>query len=209
MTRGWTLVLPVKDAGRAKSRLDLEDAVRARLALSFALDTTRAALRARRVEEVVVVTSGNQLEAFRSLGATAVLEPPAPGLLRAVRSGIDAIRRPARVGVMLADLPALRSHELDAALRLAAQHDRAMVPDAEGTGTVLVTARRGVAHRLKFGADSRRLHRAAGYREIAVAQTSGLRNDVDDREALMRSKRLGWGVSTLEAFGETVSGERL
>ncbi len=99
---------------------------------------------------------------------------------------------PGAVAVLLGDLPALRPNELGAALRAAERHERAMVPDAAGTGTTLITSLRGECHSPAFGPGSRAAHRAAGYVEVDLPRSSGLRSDVDTREDLSAlAERLG------------------
>ena len=102
--------------------------------------------------------------------------------------------------MLLGDLPALRAAELDAALDAAALHDRAFVPDAERTGTVLITARAGISHVPAFGPDSAARHARTGYTRLEVPPDSGLRCDVDTLDSLARlGARVG--AHTLSALG--------
>jgi 2-phospho-L-lactate guanylyltransferase len=192
-------VIPVKGASLGKSRLELPDDLRADLALAFALDTVRAALTAPSVREVVVVAPRDHRGDFSGPGLHAV-EDRGEGLLPALGRGAAAVRD-GRLGraFLLGDLPALRGHELEAALRAAARFPRAMVPDA-GTGTVLTTARAGIAHRPRFGPGSRRAHRRAGYIELRVPRSWGLANDVDTVEDLGAVRIIGLGPATSAAL---------
>lgn len=207
MTSGsWAVVVPVK--GRhGKSRLAVPDALRAQLARAFALDTVRAVAETGSVREIVVVAAdGGEAGAFGALGARLVRDPGA-GLLAALGTGLHAVRD-RRLGraLLLGDLPALRSAELAAALAAAARLPRAMVPDT-GTGTVLVTARAGVAHRPRFGPGSGAAHRRAGYVELALPRDWGLRNDVDTLADLARARSLGLGSATtgvLRSAGQVI-----
>jgi 2-phospho-L-lactate guanylyltransferase len=189
----WTVVIPVKGTPDAKSRLGASPA----LARAIALDTVAAAASvpelacpeevawrpSRRVEgahvglDVIVVTSPSAAPDFESLGAT-VIPDTATNLNSAIALGIAAAGD-GPVAVLLGDLPALQPAELAAALKLAAGHPLAMVPDADNTGTVLITALRAADHAPAFGVDSRTLHRAAGYVELDLPADSGLRRDVD------------------------------
>jgi 2-phospho-L-lactate guanylyltransferase len=181
----WTIVVPVKGTASAKSRLGGT----AQLALAIALDTVEAALVA---APVIVVTTVDVAEQFSSLGAQVVVDAGG-GLNRAVLAGIAAAG-PGPVAVLLGDVPALRASELEAALVAAERHRLAFVPDADNAGTVLITALLAADHAPAFGPDSRALHRAAGYVELDVAATSGLRRDVDtaqDLAALGASGTLG------------------
>ena len=195
-TREWVVVIPVKGTADAKSRFG--DAVpdRGAVALAIALDTTTAALAAESVVGVIVVTNAAVASAFDDLDALVVVEHEPAGLAAAIASGIDlasALGAPGRgTAVLLGDLPALTPAELDAALALAAAHDRAMVPDAEGSGTALVTAADGATHATAFGPGSAAAHVAAGYVALELPADSGLRNDVDTLEQLTALRpRLG------------------
>lgn len=166
----WDLVLPVKRLRFAKTRLHVSPPAaghppavgsspvpgvprgvgdslatdRERLALSFAVDVVDAATAATRVGRVLVVTEDPLVAGvLASRGVVIVRETRGPGLNPAVEAGIDAAladdpRR--RVAVMTADLPAVTSAEIDAALASAQSHSRSVLADAEGTGTVLLTA---------------------------------------------------------------------
>ncbi|MGO4859747.1 2-phospho-L-lactate guanylyltransferase [Arthrobacter sp. 2MCAF14] len=183
MADAWTIVVPVKGTAAAKSRLGADSG----LARAIALDTVAAALP---VGRVVVITSAAAAADFRALGAETVLDP-GQGLSAAVLQGIEAAG-PGRVAVLQGDLPALTSAELKAALSLAASAELAFIADAAGTGTTLITALVPERHRPAFGEGSRVAHGAAGYIELYVDKTSGLRCDVDTWADLERLEgRLG------------------
>jgi 2-phospho-L-lactate guanylyltransferase len=184
VTADWTVVVPVKGTSAAKSRLGAT----AGLARAIALDTVEAAVACARV---VVVTPGDGA-AFVELGAT-VVGDDGGGLGAAIDAGLRSVGAGA-VAVLLGDLPALRPEELAVALDAAARHPRSLVPDADGVGTVLITALPGEVHRPAFGGASRAAHVAAGYTELALDAASGLRRDVDTAEqlgALAAEGRLG------------------
>ncbi len=117
-----------------------------------------------------------------------LVEDDPAGLSSAIELGIETAAEmgaPGRgIAVLLGDLPALQPAELEAALEQARLHELAMVPDAEGTGTTLITAADGAAHNPAFGPGSAARHRAAGYAELEVPAGSGLRMDADTRETL-------------------------
>lgn len=184
MATDWTVVVPVKGTPAAKSRLGAAPA----LARAIALDTVAAAVACARV---LVVTAGDG-GPFARLGATVVPDDGA-GLAAAVEAGLRSAGDGA-VAVLLGDLPALRPEELAAALEAASRHPRALVADADGVGSVLITALAGVEHRPAFGGASRAAHLAAGYTELDVPAESGLRRDVDTAaqlETLAAAGRLG------------------
>jgi 2-phospho-L-lactate guanylyltransferase len=197
----WAVVVPVKGRAQGKSRLDVAPSLREELALAFALDAVRAALAAAGVREVVVVTPRADALRFRDLGAGVVTEPASSGLLPALAAGGAAVRsRALGVAFLLGDLPALRPEQLAAALTAAGRVPRAIVPDADGRGTVLSTARPGVQHRPRFGTGSRLAHRRAGYVELALRDVSGLRRDVDTLADLGAARQRGVGLFTARAL---------
>jgi 2-phospho-L-lactate/phosphoenolpyruvate guanylyltransferase len=176
----------VKGTPAAKSRFgDVAD--RERLALAIALDTVTAALAAPGVAQVVVVTSEAASVSFDETDAFVVIEE-GTGLASAIATGIETANdfsEPGRgVAILLGDLPALRPDELGTALLAATRYDRAMVADAEGTGTTLTTAADGHTHAQRFGVGSAAAHRAEGYVPLDISPDSGLRTDVDTPEAL-------------------------
>jgi len=204
-TREWIVVVPVKGTADGKSRFG-EVPERGALALAIALDTVAAALAADAVAGVIVVTSVAVATAFDELDALVVVEEAPAGLPAAIAAGIELaseLGAPGRgIAVLLGDLPAVTSAELDAALVLAAAHDRAVVPDAEGSGTVLVTAGDGATHATAFGPGSSGAHVAAGYVALAIPAESGLRNDVDTLEQLTALRdRLGPNTTAALAAG--------
>jgi 2-phospho-L-lactate/phosphoenolpyruvate guanylyltransferase len=191
----WTIVIPVKAAASAKTRLAaaVSSALRAELARAFALDTIGAALAARNVSRVIVVGD----EPSMAGGAEFLAEAEGgQGLTAAIRHGVTRARSASSVpvGVLLGDLPALTPDELDAALDAAARHPLAFVRDAEGTGTTLATATAGTAFEPRFGLDSAALHVADGYVELAAS--AGLTHDVDTVEGLAGALALGVGMHT-------------
>ncbi|BDI21841.1 2-phospho-L-lactate guanylyltransferase [Herbiconiux sp. L3-i23] len=178
MTAGrWSVVVPVKGAA-GKSRLG-DDPRRARFAWAFAQDAVAAVVATADVGEVIVVCADVE-DARRMFPAARIVADPGRGLNAAIRAGLETVPDArADTAVLLGDVPALTSGELAAALLAARGFERALVPDADGSGTVLTTAREGTRHVPRFGSDSRVLHEAVGYREIFVPAESGLRRDVD------------------------------
>lgn len=197
MTALVSLVIPVRDAASAKSRLAANggpgaDARRASLAAAIALDTVSAARAARTVGELIVVGSLSEpIEGVR------IIDDPGRGLLVAIGAGLAAADPAAPTAVMLGDLPALQPADLDAALLAASEHHWAFVPDAEGAGTTLVVAAAGLPHSLRFGEGSAARHSEAGYAELTVPDHSGLRRDVDTLEQLAALGALAGGGAVL------------
>jgi 2-phospho-L-lactate guanylyltransferase len=180
--REWTIVVPVKGTALAKSRLGADSG----LALAIALDTVDVACS---VAPVIVVTSPDVASEFEALGARIVLDAGG-GLNVAARLGLAAAGT-GPAAVMLGDVPAVQSSELLAALIAAEQHPLAFVADAEGDGSVLIAALVAADHSPAFGAHSRASHRLAGYVELDLPETSGLRRDVDTTAHLLELAAAG------------------
>ncbi|MFV2126369.1 2-phospho-L-lactate guanylyltransferase [Micromonospora sp. LOL_013] len=205
----WSVVLPVKRLAVAKSRLRgaLDGVPHEELALALTRDTVAAALACPLVAEVVVVTSDPAADAaLGALGARTVADPElgAPevsGLNAAVAHGAATVGGGRPVAALTADLPALRPAELTTALDTAAGAgvDRWFVPDAAGTGTVLLAAAVGTALRPGFGAGSAVRHQRSG----AVRRGGDwptLRRDVDTAADLADAARLGLGRYTAALY---------
>lgn len=199
----FTIVIPVKGVD-AKSRLDHPR--REQLARAMALDTVEAALA---VAPVIVVTDGSMAVDAAALGAT-VVPDPGLGLNAAIEAGIAVASTGSTTGssvveaaetataVLLGDIPGLAPSELAEALEAAGNFERAMVADADGTGTVLVVAGPGIQHRVAFGLDSQAAHLANGYTELLEPWVT-LRRDID-RVGDLAGAALG--PRTAELLGE-------
>ncbi|KHD75497.1 2-phospho-L-lactate guanylyltransferase [Actinoplanes utahensis] len=196
MVRIWTAVIPVKRLGAAKTRL--RGAVPAdrhpELALAMVRDTAAAVLAAGSVGELLVVTDDPLARAAaRELGAR-VAPDPGGGLNAAMRFGADEAAGLAAYRVVLTgDLPALRPEQLDEAL--ARVSGRAFVPDAAGTGTVLLAAPPGRPLDPRFGGPSAAAHADSGA-ALLHGDWPGLRQDVDTAADLAAVLALGAGGHT-------------
>ncbi|MEU2204914.1 2-phospho-L-lactate guanylyltransferase [Microbacterium oleivorans] len=181
--RGWAVMIPVKPAAAAKSRLG-DDARRGDIARALALDTIDVATRAAGVARVLVVTADAALADLLPGGVELIRERAATGIdaALAAASARVGLRRPR--AALPADLAALAPAELSAALAMASAAPRAVIPDAAGTGTTLLTARAGVPWASAYGPDSFARHLALGCRPMPVRATSGLRWDLDTPDDL-------------------------
>jgi 2-phospho-L-lactate guanylyltransferase len=195
------VVLPLKGGTGAKSRLGGSR----RLAAAIALDCLDAVLACPDAAAVVVVTPDAGLAAAVSgTRARAVGESrPGTGLLAALDDGLAAAEGP--VALLLGDLPALRPEDLSAALRAAGEtlaagdHRMAFVPDADGTGTVLLAGPGPDAVDPSFGPSSALAHARAGARRLDLALPR-LRRDVDTPADLAAALALGVGPRTAAAL---------
>ena len=191
---GWTVLIPVKALPAAKSRLaadPIDPDGHAELVLAMRADTIDAAQAAGAVSRVLLVA-----DAAGAQPADGVEEfvQTAPGLNPGLREAAEhaALRWPGdRIAALVADLPALRPAELDAALRTAGRGG--FVRDHEGTGTTLLAAGTGDPFRPAFGAGSAARH-AALVPELSAGP--GLRQDVDTPDDLRRAAELGVGAAT-------------
>lgn len=196
----WCVLVPQKALTRAKGRLDLESVARRAIATAMLRDTVEAAAAAPGVARVVVLwddeadagclpgvegvgTAGLSLNAALDLGAAHV-RGPEPGL---------------GVAVVPGDLPALDPADLTRCLERAAGHARAFLPDADGTGTTVLTAAPGVILVPRYGPSSTLAHAVTGAHLIRPEELLSLREDVDDLESLARALDLGCGPRTRSA----------
>ncbi len=204
------LVVPVKALPDAKSRLRGAVAPddHARLVLAVLLDTVTAAANADGVRRVLVVRSDAQVAAtLAAKGFESVPEGPVPGLNAAYRRGAAVLREadPAgRIGALQADLPALRSDELAAALK-SADGRRAFVADRQTTGTTLLLSAPGGPLDPRFGKGSALAHALSGAAALTDSWPS-LRCDVDTPQDLRFARDLGLGLHTSALLGALACG---
>lgn len=205
------LLVAIKPLACAKTRLRGaadggrgDPAAHARLVIAMVRDTIAAATAATLVRRAVAVCSdGLVCRVLAVDGVDTVADEPADGLNSALRYG-EALLRTAdpatAIAAMPADLPALRSYELDRALRDAlATGGRAFCADQAGTGTTLLLAPPGHALAPRFGPCSAAAHQAGGARELS-GRWPGLRCDVDTAADLARARELGLGRYTRAAL---------
>jgi 2-phospho-L-lactate guanylyltransferase len=193
------LVIPVKRLDAAKTRLGEQLGPRRRdLALAFAADTVAAVLATPGAHALVVTDDELARAAVLALGAEVVPDTPDAGLNAAVvhAAGKARDRHPdAEVGALSADLPALRPHDLAAAMS-AVGAAGGFVCDVSGDGTTLLLAAHGQPLRPRFGPASAQAHRADGLAEVRGPVPS-LRQDVDTPADLAAAARLGLGPRTV------------
>lgn len=192
----YVVLLPVKPPARAKSRLEVDPDRRRTLARAFALDTARACLTTPGVEAVLAVTDDASFaDELRSVGCATIPDGVTDDLNATLeQAAAEAERRwPMATPVALcADLPALSSGDLEAAL--AWESGTRFVSDQERVGTTLYTASYA-DFSPRFGRGSRAAHLASGAREVP-GDLATLRRDVDDKAALTQADLLGLGAHT-------------
>jgi 2-phospho-L-lactate guanylyltransferase len=200
--REFVVLVPVKPPAVGKSRLEgLGDDVRRRLAEAFAHDTVVACVAADTVAAVLVVTDDAPFSAVLSgLGCAAIPDGVTDDLNGTLRqAAAEAARRwPRLIPVAVcADLPALRSADLDDALARVATGHPWFVADADGAGTTLYVASHDEFDP-RFGPGSRAAHLDAGAAELLDVAAS-VRRDVDDLDDLREAIALGVGSWTASA----------
>ena len=204
-TTGWSVVLPVKQLARAKSRLGgaLTPGVD-ELALAFFQDTASAALACGLVDEVLVATSDDRVAAWAlARGCRVVSDDGHPGINAAAAEAARA-RSASMVAVMVSDLPCATPEAITAFLSRAAGHPLSFLADAAGTGTT-TWASTGDDDTPHFGVGSRAAHTKAGAADLIAGLGSDppldpLRRDVDTEADLADAIRLGVGRHTEQAL---------
>ena len=206
MAAGFRVVVPVKPLAAAKSRLPVAPELRRQLAAAMLRDTLEATVRAESVVDLVVLSADPQAHRIaEAAGARWVPSEDRAGLnaaLRGARDRLSADRRPTPTAVMMADLPAVETAELDAALQEAsgAASAHTYVADLLAGGTTLLACRNGALDP-RFGPGSARTHADAGHRRIGDTLV-GLRCDVDDLPGLAIARYLGLGPATTEVLAD-------
>lgn len=193
----WHVLIPVKGGPDAKSRLRPPDGVpRSAIAEAMAQDCVAAAVAGMPPGRVRVVTPDGRVARWAAALGAEVVREPGGGLDQAARSGAEAVGGGA-VAVLLGDLPCLLGEDVVAALAAASLRQRAVVPDAEGTGTVLLTALRTDDLAPSFGRGSAARHETAGHQRLDLPLPR-LRTDVDDDRSLAAARELGLGPRTAQ-----------
>lgn len=209
----WYVVVPVKGGPAAKTRLHPPAGVsRWSLAYAVAEDCLRAVTAAIGEDRLVIVTGDEAVADLAAQIGACVVGDPGGGLDAAVGAGVTSVLRRAgdAAAVLLGDLPALHADDLTAALAAAANAPRAVVPDREGTGTVLLTAHgTGLRGRMPtaFGPGSAAAHAELGYQRLEL-DLPRLRTDVDDDASLWTARGLGVGPATTAVLAPPVGPPR-
>jgi 2-phospho-L-lactate/phosphoenolpyruvate guanylyltransferase len=201
---GYVVVVPVKPPARAKSRLSgLPGEQRIQLASAFALDTVAAALACDSVTAVLAVTDDFRFAGELSAAGCEVLPDGVSDDLNGtlVQAAREAARRWPGTGVaaLCADLPALRSADLEAALSAVPPNGAAFAADTARTGTTMYAARLVADFAPAFGPGSASAHLGCGASALA-GELASLRRDVDNLTELNQALALGAGVHTRRAW---------
>lgn len=203
-----SVLIAVKHLASAKTRLAplFTAEARPQVVLAMLLDTVTAALGARSVASVSIITpDATGVAPAAALGAEVLLDPtptshPDP-LNNAILVGQTHLRTAgaANIAVLQGDLPALRSDELAEAIEAARAHPRGFVADRHGSGTSALFAF-GVPLQPELGVNSAVRHRNSGVLELN-GPWPGLRCDIDTPGDLDVAQQLGLGAHTAAAIG--------
>lgn len=198
----WTALVPVK--ANAKSRLDADPLVRARLSRAFLADVLEALTSTQAIDQVLVVTDDPGIAQDLAERVHTHLTS-ARGLNAELTEALQTLgARPA--AILAADLPCVTVESIDCVLELAAQWDRSFVTDAQGLGTTMLLAHDAGACTPMFGARSHARHAQAGYHELRAQSADQLpllaraRRDVDTPLDLWDAVRLGIGPASAVAM---------
>lgn len=198
----WVVIVPIKRFSDGKSRLDPR-VDRAELAEAIARDTLDAVAGSERVHMLLVVTDDADLVDDLALPVAATVRiQRRPGLNNAIAEGLRYAEQSwpeFGQAVLLGDLPALTTEDLDETLAAAEDLPLGIVPDTQGTGTVMITAQPDVPLLPAFGVGSAERHRQLGHRPLRAP--ARLRRDVDTPDDLQAAIQLGVGPRTAAALG--------
>lgn len=188
---GWTAIVPMKAAGKRKTRLAEHLCAIGREELSEILfsHVVRTLHDCSQIARIVILSEGPPL-----MSRTDWVADNGAGLnaeLERVRAGIGE----GPLLIIHADLPLLKTADLDALLA-AAEGAIAIAPDSHGTGTNALAL--GTNHDLKlcFGRDSFARHQAQVPDAIIITDRPGLALDVDTADDLDKAISLGFVSST-------------
>lgn len=171
----WTVIVPFKTEGDAKTRLRdrLSDAKRRELADAMLVRLAHALSKSGKAHRMIMVSS----KPHPSWPGEWILDR-GRGLNGALMEAYSKVERP--VAVIHADLPLVEAGDIAAFLDAAEHKGLALAPDRHGTGTNAVALADGRPFTFRFGAHSMKLHRAeAGDRPFATVDRPGLAIDCD------------------------------
>lgn len=190
----WTAIVPVKAAVDAKSRLINHSATqRSALALAFAEDAISALTESSMIGRIIVV--GADVPTGPRSGIEHAPDPGL-GLNTAINHAALKVDPADPVLVMVADLPAVHTADIDMALLHASGHQRSIICDAAGTGTTALMRTGSTRLQPAFGPRSRAQHVASGAWDLSDLDVPGMRRDVDTEVDLWDALRLGVGPRT-------------
>jgi 2-phospho-L-lactate guanylyltransferase len=183
----WTALVPLKQAGSRKTRLDgrLSAADRARLGESLARHVIATVARVQEVASVVLLSDA-------PLAGLDVrwLADGGYGLNHEIGNAVAALGHPPLL-IVQGDLPWLSPDDVTEMVA-GAVHGASIAPDRHGTGTNALALVGPRGYRFAFGADSFAAHRRTLGAGAAVVHRPGLAFDIDTSADL--DEALGAGL---------------
>lgn len=191
-----SLVVPIKQLNNAKQRLSgmLDADQRQGLCQAMLEDVLEVAATCEHIEQVVVVTSDDEVAAIAlSYGARILPEPQKPGLIAAVQHAAEVLAAEgvAIMAFLPGDTPLVSVEELDVVLSGMQVRDQAeflIVPASDLGGSNCVVCTPPNCIEFRFGEDSFRKHLAAARErgiEPTVLKLPGIGLDIDTPEDIV------------------------
>jgi len=218
---GPVILIPVKNLSSAKQRLAavLDQLARTELAQAMLYDVLTALHDWENRPQVAVVSSDPYaVRLAREYAFEVIPDPENPGETGAIEMATGAcVERGAESTLVIpADIPLIRSWELEEILQKAPAEGSVLVPAADGRGTNAAFRRPANLFPLRFGNDSFKPHLAAAQatcKTCVVLELPGIAIDVDNPEDLRellespvdrRSQRLArkyFPLGTIDSLG--------
>lgn len=205
----WAVILPVKHAPAAKSRLTgIPADLRIDLAHAFFVDVLEAVLHTPGVDQVIIVGDADTTIQHSYTDTIRFDTTPDPGAgLNAALIHASTMLDPGTFTLaLMTDLPAITPTEIEAALKAAEKVPRSLVCDAEGTGTTALMSHDPTALAPHFGVRSRAAHVQSGAVDLQLSGLARMRRDVDTEIGLWDAERLGVGAHTREVLARSRRG---
>jgi 2-phospho-L-lactate guanylyltransferase len=188
------ILVPVKHLSSAKQRLAsvLEQPARTELAQAMLYDVLSTLHAWQGCPDVAVVTSDPfAVELAERYGFEVIPDPENPGETGAIEMATRVCEQRGQDSTLVipADIPLLRSEELEQTLQQAPLEGSVLVPAADGRGTNAAFRRPAGLFPLRFGNDSFKPHHAAAVatgKPCIVLELPGIAVDVDNPSDLQR-----------------------
>ena len=189
-------IVPLKTIKKSKTRLSaLPPRDRAQLTVAMLSNVLAALRESRRVSDVTVVSADKSASRIaHRYGAEYLSEGRRHGLNRALRLAIRKLEQRTTGTAMIihADLPLLKSQDIDKFLSRAEGFQIAMVPCKNGTGTNALLLTPPNAIRPVFGKRSFKMHLSLAEKariRCRVLRIRGIQFDIDDSRDLRKFMR--------------------
>ncbi|WP_426243323.1 2-phospho-L-lactate guanylyltransferase [Nocardioides sp. LHG3406-4] len=196
----WMAIVPQKSLSRAKSRLDLPDVARWRVARAMLVDTVFALGQVKGLDRVIIAWEDPDDVSWMPV-MPRVVHHVVPGsdlngAISTVEEQVAAeVPQSGRL-VVPGDLPACSSVQMDELVAQVAQVARSFLRDAHGAGTTVLAARDNTLLSPQYGRSSARQHLSTGAHPLDAARFPSVTRDVDTMTDLYAALRLGVGRAT-------------